>query len=342
MPSNLDSAQAISDQSVRSLAASLPGMRSLILESCEITDDTLKLLAEQCGELRELHLVNTLITDEGLRLVAQLTSLDWIYIDNARISDKGIAHLKKLPCLKGLHLIGTDVTDDGLAMLPEIAGLVYLENVTQKEIGQKGYGALTSISGLEYLRLSAVKTEEQQFLGLKLVNSLLSFTFEMPGVSDHAVEYLQKRFPDCFMNRYRFCRYEDQAVFVASTKIEVFRTRLLSSTKRIIPEPQQPRLWGQTNEPAHGAWRQDGCSENVSGTLSRDEIAFLLERGLLEPSFLRLESLNCGFRSAPAKVITPSSPQILGPRSTPENKLRELIEISKITDEERQKRPWTW
>ncbi len=342
MPSNLDCAQAINNQSVCSLADSLPGMRSLILESCDITDDALKLLAERCGELKELHLINTLVTDEGLRLVAQLTSLDWIYIDNARISDRGIAHLKKLPCLKGLHLIGTDVTDDGLAMLPEIEGLVYLENVTQKEIGQRGYGALTSISGLEYLRLSAVKTEEQQFLGLKLANSLLSFTFEMPGVSDHAVEYLQKRFPDCFMNRYRFCRNEDQAVYVASTKIEVFRTRLLSSTKRIIPEPQHPKLWGPTNQPVHGMCHQDGSSENVSGTLSRAEIEFLVWRGLLEPSFLYNESRGLGFRNAPAKVISPSSPQILGPRSTPDNKLRELIEISKITDEERQKRPWTW
>ena len=342
MASNLESAHVIDDQSVRALGDSLSAMRSLILESREITNDTLKLLAEKCGELRELHLVNTQIDDDGLQLVAQLTSLDWIYIDNARISDRGIGYLKQMPCLKGLHLIGTDVTDEGLALLPEIAGLVYLENVTENEIGHRGYGALTAIPGLEYLRLSAVKTDEQQFLGLKLVGSLLSFTFEMPEVSNHAVEYLQKRFPECFMDRFRFCRNEDQAVYVATTKIEVFRTRLLSSTKRIIPESQQPRLWGQTIEPAHGAWRQDGYSENVSGTLSRAEIEFLVWRGLLEPSFLQNESRSLGFRNAPAKVISPSSPQILGPRSTPDNKLRELIEISKITDEERQKRPWTW
>ena len=110
----------------------LINLQKLNLWNTNITSDGLKHLAE-LGQLRMLHVGGTRVSDEGLVHLANLHGLRTLYLANdsnahhrARITDRGMRHLRKLPNLEHLSLIGTDVTDTGLK---ELASLKHLQNL---------------------------------------------------------------------------------------------------------------------------------------------------------------------------------------------------------------------
>ncbi len=322
MAPSIDVALAYDDQKIKSLSDDLPTMRSLVLEGRAVTKETFKLLADKCEDLSELHLIGTDLDDDGIELIGKIRTLDWLYLDCVQVTNRGARHLKNLPKLQGLHMINTAVTDEGLTVLPDLPDLVYLENVTSKEIGDKGLSSMTHIPALEYLRLSAVKTNEDRFSRLIFGDALLKFTFEMPAVTDEAMKALSERHPRCFLGRYRYSRHGDQSIYVATTKVEVFRNKLITNFQQPDPEAKP------------------------TNPLTQAEVEYLVSQGLLPASFMK----NAGmiFKNQPAaRVITDLSPDGQRPQIyKPDDMLRTLLsnlQRNEDTDEkEREERPWSW
>src|SRR5260370_876063 len=73
--------------------------------------------------LRGLALNNSRVTDAGLEHLRALPTLRALRLDNTHVTDAGLAHIKDLPQLDHLFLIKTWVTDAGLSQLQGLSGL---------------------------------------------------------------------------------------------------------------------------------------------------------------------------------------------------------------------------
>lgn len=284
------------DAKVRELFDSLPDMRSLSLEGSEITNATLELLAANCFALKELSITDTMITDQGLQYIGKLPSLNWLCIDNKLATDQGLRRIVTLPALKGLHLIDTNVTDAGFASLRALWGLAYLEVVTSNDIGAEGLRALTNKTGLEYLRLSATKIGPDKFSQLVLGERLRSFTFEMPLISEIDLNELNKKYPACHIERYRFQRTGYESEYEAAMRLAIERSPVPTTQVRGTERLMHTDLRARTRKPPSELTLElPGDLPNQpkpTNRLSAEEVAMLIERGLLHPDFFKY---NAGF-----------------------------------------------
>lgn len=65
-------------------------------------------------------------TDDSLRFFANLSQLEFIYLDRSRITDAGLSHLKNLPKVYNISLENTQIGDAGLANLAILSQLEIL------------------------------------------------------------------------------------------------------------------------------------------------------------------------------------------------------------------------
>ena len=59
------------------------------------------------------------MTDAGLKHLEGLTQLQWLSLNDTKISDAGLEHLKGLTQLQSLWLLRTKVTDAGVKKLQQ-------------------------------------------------------------------------------------------------------------------------------------------------------------------------------------------------------------------------------
>jgi len=266
----------------------LSELRSLYLEGPEITDESLTLIAANCSSsLRELSLSETKVTSRGLQSVAQLRSLNWLFVDSFEATDQMLQDLVMLPDLKGLHLVDTNVTDTGFASLKALQFLAYLEVVSINKIGVDAIRCITNKTGLEYLRLSATTTDEERFSHLELGESLRSFSFEMPFVSEEALAEMRTKFPHCHISRYRFQRSEQQAGYEEAMMRAIARSPVPTDLGFTNSRMNQLRAPRQELHLDMDQLRAIDDRTKASGLLSVGEVEMLIDRGLLDPDFRR-------------------------------------------------------
>lgn len=129
-----------------SFVAAAPGIRGIFISDTPLTDSGLRHLAKM-SELREIALTSTRTTDEGvknlaglkltalsvsaapitdeaLRTIGSMPTLLTLRLENdSRLTEEGIAHLKKLPRLEYVGFAGSKLTDRGMAEVAKIASL---------------------------------------------------------------------------------------------------------------------------------------------------------------------------------------------------------------------------
>ena len=95
------------------------------LADTQATDDTVRLI---CGlvKMRWLNLDNTRISDLGLAHLKGSTSLKWLWIENTQVTDAGLAHLNGLTSLELIHLGNTRATKAGVDDLVQATGLTFI------------------------------------------------------------------------------------------------------------------------------------------------------------------------------------------------------------------------
>ena len=87
-----------------------------------VSDADVNVLTGLAG-LHNLVLRETRITDAGLAHLKRARRLRVLDLDQTRVSDAGLAHLGELTSLRGLYLARTEVTDAGLAALSPLKKL---------------------------------------------------------------------------------------------------------------------------------------------------------------------------------------------------------------------------
>ena len=140
--------------------------------SDEIVDSDLKYITPLKVEL--LGLVNANITDEGLKEIAKIKTLKSLVLNkNKKITDSGIASLKKLPNLEVLSISKTKVTNIGLEQIAQIKTLKCLDLRNLKNIDSisalKVLPRLKCLLFEKYSQKSKLITELSHFSNLKFL-----------------------------------------------------------------------------------------------------------------------------------------------------------------------------
>jgi hypothetical protein len=88
----------------------------LSLEETKVTDDGLVAIADLRLVFLDADGVRG-ITDVGAERLGRIRSLKWLYLDDTKISDKGLDHFMQLSDLQELHVKRTEVTPRGIERL---------------------------------------------------------------------------------------------------------------------------------------------------------------------------------------------------------------------------------
>jgi hypothetical protein len=91
-----------------------------------VDDDFAKHVGELTG-LRVVLLDEAPITDNGLAHLKRLTNIRTLWLDRTQISDNGLAHLARMTELQRLQLDRTQITDAGLQHLTGLTELKWLD-----------------------------------------------------------------------------------------------------------------------------------------------------------------------------------------------------------------------
>mgnify|MGYP000611775559 CR=1 FL=1 len=208
------------DDNLRARINELPNYTSLVIYGSGFTDEGAELLT-RCADLKELQLVGTSISDAGLRFISELKNLDWLVIDRAAVTDSGLSTLSNLQQLNGLQLISTGAGDDGFQTLRYLPKLTYLE-ATDHYLRHKELALISELPHLSSLRLASTLTDDTDFLNLSSCRSLQLLSFDMPLVSEQAIEQVKERLSQCQLQPSKFFRNEDKISYLSSYCFDLY------------------------------------------------------------------------------------------------------------------------
>lgn len=196
-----------SDEDLLKRREQLPYFKSMILNGSKITDQGLALLKD-CRKIRELHLIGTNVTNKGLDCVSELTSLDWLVVEEGFVTDSGIRKLSSLSGLKSLQLVNTMVSEEGLEVIKHYPELSYLEAVSY-HLGGSAVATIAGQPALNSVRITSEAIDDDEFMEFASSKSLRSLTYNFPRVSRRAAEELKEKMPHCLIQA--LCHYADTA-----------------------------------------------------------------------------------------------------------------------------------
>jgi hypothetical protein len=148
-----------SDAELKRLVAELPpGITKLDLKMTKLSDAGLAPL-QSADRVTEVYLPPQ-VTDAGLVHLAGMKNLEFIILEDARVTGSGLSSLHELPRLKRLFLNGAAVTDAGLVNL---AGLTALEEIdlTNAKITDASLPILMQLPNLRSLDLTGSQVTRQ-------------------------------------------------------------------------------------------------------------------------------------------------------------------------------------
>jgi internalin A len=149
---NLNGNPGVTDEGVRFLSVSLPGLKHLMVGGTMVTDAGLAHLSGFHGlEGLQIPGQGAKITDAGLAHLAGLTHLEVLNLSDSGVTDAGLGSLRGLKKLRWLNLSGTSITDAGLEQLSARVGLeqLYLGRTEVTDAGLKHLYDLKSLKTLE-------------------------------------------------------------------------------------------------------------------------------------------------------------------------------------------------
>ena len=180
----------VTDRGLEQIAG-ITRLELLDLRGCaQVGNPGLKRLAP-LKNLKTLRLGGYQINDDSLAIIKKLASLTGLTIDEAAITDAGLAHLAGLP----LEEVGLSrcyrVTDEGFRRL---GGLVALRRLTLRGIPLTGAGLahLPDTSTLLVLRLNETGVDDDALQHLRRLKKLTRLELRQTLVTDAAVDHLKR------------------------------------------------------------------------------------------------------------------------------------------------------
>ena len=145
------------------------------------TDASLKRAAE-LNDFAQLHFgefIMTPLTDTGLLYLSNWTKARDLFFNGCAFTDKGLAHLSRLPKLESLWLFG----DEGGSMVITDAGMHHIGN----------------ISTLNNLTLIGVPITDAGLATLTKLSNLERLTVRRTAVTEDGLERFRAALPDCWV-----------------------------------------------------------------------------------------------------------------------------------------------
>lgn len=141
-------------------------------------------------EVRIVLLQNMRLTDANLAHLRGLTSLESLALDNTQNTDGGLAHLQGRTGLQYLALGRSQVTDAGLAHLQGLTGLrdLYLGHTQVTDAGLVYLQGLTSLQGLG---LNDTQLTDAGLVHLQGLTGLQTLRLDNTQVTDAGLAHLQ-------------------------------------------------------------------------------------------------------------------------------------------------------
>jgi hypothetical protein len=137
-----------------------------------------------------LRLEDTRVTDKGLAALRRLTGLRWLELRGSPVGEEGLKHVSALKELQVLDLSRSRVTDAGLKRLKGLAGLREL-TLAGTPVTDSGLDALAGLTGLEYLDLSDTPVGNKGLARLKGLKELRGLRLARTRIKDGALESLR-------------------------------------------------------------------------------------------------------------------------------------------------------
>lgn len=157
---DLDQNPAVSDESLKHIAANYPAMESVSLWATGITDEGLRSLSE-LKKLQILSVAGTKINGSGLAHFAEHPALREIHLGRMKITDEMLRHLPKIPQLDLLSLVHTTLPDDAADAITKLPKLKQLD-IRDAEISAASLEKLRSaLPNCEILTASTHQEREQ-------------------------------------------------------------------------------------------------------------------------------------------------------------------------------------
>jgi hypothetical protein len=146
----------------------------------------------QPGRFPRIHLIginNAKITDKGMAGLKNLPRLRAMNIKSRVITDEGIQNLSQVSTLRLLRLYASRITDHGLFYLPQLADLYHLElNGTQ--VTDEGLKYLAQIRKLKLLYLDNTKVNGSGLDALASLQELTQLSLKDTPFDDRGMTHL--------------------------------------------------------------------------------------------------------------------------------------------------------
>lgn len=159
-----------------------------------------------------------MITDSGLKRLCGCRQLEELHLHNcAKITDAGLAHLKRLPNLRFLRLLqenaGTmPVTDAGLAHVADLQQLEELM-IVRIPVTDAGLAHVARLPQLKVLVLSGIPATNDGIAQLRKLENIERIYLRNTQVTEQGVNSLCAALPDCLVT------WEDEIHFPAVCQI---------------------------------------------------------------------------------------------------------------------------
>jgi len=125
-----------------------------------------------------------------------LANVVWVDLGDARVTDGGLMHLKRLTNLKLLYICNTQVSDAGLKHLQGLTNLRKL-HLSRSQVTDAGLKHLRGMTKLEQLWLVGTQVSDAGLEHLKGLENLNELNLRNTQVTDAGAQKLQQALPTC-------------------------------------------------------------------------------------------------------------------------------------------------
>jgi serine/threonine protein kinase/Leucine-rich repeat (LRR) protein len=171
--------------------ASLPTLRSLILDGCRVTDAGVRRIARM-DSIDNLSLRCVPITDVSLESIAKLPSLARLCLEGQGlvVTGAGLKHLQSHTKLRDLLLVALALNDADMEAVGRIKDLWVL-NVQYNPIGDAGLERLKGLARLGVLDLSGTRVTSEGMRSLQGMTGLVNLSLDGTAVGDAGLGHLE-------------------------------------------------------------------------------------------------------------------------------------------------------
>ena len=168
-------------------------LRRLVLGNCSLRDPDL--VALKNTRVEDLQLPGNRITETGLANLLDPPNLRVLGLKSTDVGTR-LGELKRFSKLRELLLQNANVTDAGLAGAPELPSLEALE-LDAAPIAAAGYKSIGECKGLVRLKFAHMRLGDDELMRFVGLSKLTQLTLQDTDVTLAGVEELKTRLPNC-------------------------------------------------------------------------------------------------------------------------------------------------